>query len=138
MTPHKRKQQSDHQPKSSDSPRRKSARLSKRPERFAEAESSTQPQPRGLSVLSTATEASEAWATLEGEAKERIITYKPQNRADEEKLKPSLDAFLEWLPEGGRESVARDIIDAKTDEDLYSVFRNLVTGLAVPSKRRVL
>jgi hypothetical protein len=88
--------------------------------------------------LSTATEASEAWATLAEEARERITTYQIQNRADEEKLKPFLGAFLEWLPEGGRESMARDIINTKTDGDLYDVFRNLVTGLAVPSKSRVL
>jgi uncharacterized membrane protein YccC len=137
MTPRKRKQP-DQQPESSDSPRRKSARLAKRTESLAQAESSTQQQSRGLSVLSTITEASEAWKTLAEEARERITAYQSQNRVDEEKLKPSLDAFLEWLPEGGRESMARDIINTKTDEDLYSVFKNLVTGLAVPSKSRVL
>jgi hypothetical protein len=56
----------------------------------------------------------------------------------EEKLQPSLNAFIEWLPEGGRESVARDIISAITDKDLYDVFKNLLTGLAAPSKSRVL
>jgi hypothetical protein len=66
MTPRKRKQP-DQQPESSDSPRRKSARLAKR------TESLTQQQSRGLSVLSTITEASEAWSTLAEEARERII-----------------------------------------------------------------
>jgi hypothetical protein len=137
MPPRKRKQP-DQQPESSDSPRRKSTRLSNRTESLAQAETSTQEQSRGLSVLSTTTEASEAWTTLAEEARERITIYQFQNRVDEEKLKPSLNAFLEWLPEGGRESMARDIIYTKTDEDLYSVFKNLVTGLAVPSTSRVL
>jgi hypothetical protein len=56
----------------------------------------------------------------------------------EERLQPSLNAFIEWLPEGGRESVARDIISATTDKDLYDVFKNLLTGLAAPGKSRVL
>jgi hypothetical protein len=44
---------------------------------------------------------------------------------------------VEWLPEGGRESVARDIVNASTDENLYAVFHNLLTGLAAPSKSTV-
>ena len=32
--------------------------------------------------------------------------------------------------------MARDIINATTDEDLYDVFYNLLTGLVVPSKSR--
>lgn len=137
MSPSKRKQP-DQQPESSDSPRRKSTRPTKRTKSLAQAESSTRQQSRGLSVLSTNTETSEAWTELAEAARERITTYQSQNRVDEEKLKPSLDAFLEWLPEGGRESMATDIINTKTDEDLYSVFKNLLTGLAAPSKSRVL
>jgi hypothetical protein len=72
-------------------------------------------------------------------AKARIAKYQSQNpnRVHEEKLQPSLNAFVEWLPEGGRESVARDIVNASTDENLYDVFHNLLTGLAAPSKSRV-
>lgn len=136
MNPRKRKQ-SAQQPESSDSPPRKSARLAKRTESLAQAESSTQAS-QGISALSTPTETPEVWTSLAEGARERISTYQSQKRADEEKLKPSLNAFLEWLPEGGRESMARDIINAKTDEDLYSVFQNLLTGLALPSKSRVL
>ena len=137
MTPRKRKQP-DQQPESSDSPRRKSARIAKRTENSAPGESSIQQQSRGLSVLSTITAASEDWTTLAEEARERISTYKTKDRPNEKKLQPSFNAFLEWLPEGGRESMAGDIINATTDEDLYSVFNNLVTGLAVPSKPIIL
>jgi hypothetical protein len=137
MNPSKRKQQ-DQQPESSNPRRRKSERLAERTKSLAQAESSTQQQPQGVSVLSPPTETSQAWITLLEQARERITSYQSQDRLNEEKLKPSLEAFLKWLPEGGRDSIARDIIDAKTDEDLYAVFNNLVTGLAVPSKSRVL
>jgi hypothetical protein len=43
-------------------------------------------------------------------AKGRITIYLSQNRVHGEKLQPSLNAFVEWLPEGGLESAARDII----------------------------
>ncbi|KAJ5578155.1 uncharacterized protein N7459_007119 [Penicillium hispanicum] len=51
-------------------------------------------------------------------------------------LQPSLNALVTWLPAGGRESVARDIVDATTDKALYDVFHNLLTGLAMPMKAR--
>jgi hypothetical protein len=125
MAPRKR-QQSETSP----APPRKSARLAARPT------SPTREQARGLSVMTTDTESSETWPSLAEAAKARIAKYQPQNRVHEERLQPSLNAFVEWLPEGGRESVARDIINATTDEDLYNVFHNLLTGLAVPSKSR--
>lgn len=34
--------------------------------------------------------------------------------------------------------MARDIVNASTDEALYIVFHNLLTGLAMPSKSKVL
>jgi hypothetical protein len=86
--------------------------------------------------MTTGTESSETWLSLAETAKARITKYQPQNRVYEEKLQPSLIAFVEWLPEGGRESIARDIVDASTDEDLYAVFHDLLAGLAVPSKSR--
>ena len=130
MAPRKRQQSVS--PPASTSPRRKSARLAAQPE------SSTQEQSRGLSVISTNTESSETWPALVEAAEERITKYQFQNRIHEEDLQVSLRAFIEWLPEGGRESVARDIVNATTDEVLYNVFHNLLTGLAVPSKYRVL
>jgi hypothetical protein len=88
--------------------------------------------------MTTDTESSATLPALVEAAKERIARYQSQNRVNEEKLQPSLNAFVEWLPEGGRESVARDITNATTDKDLYAVFYNLLTGLALPSKSRAL
>ncbi|KIN05190.1 hypothetical protein OIDMADRAFT_39565 [Oidiodendron maius Zn] len=65
-------------------------------------------------------------------AKERITKYQSQNRVHEDILQPSLKAFVEWLPEGGQESIARDIINATTDKELYNIFYNLLTGIVVP------
>ncbi|CAI7643200.1 unnamed protein product [Penicillium viridicatum] len=81
-------------------------------------------------------EPSASWLSVAAAAKERIEKYQPEHRSHEQILQPSLNAFIEWLPEGGRESVARDIINATTDKDLYDVFHNLLTGLAIPSKPR--
>lgn len=123
MAPRKRQQ-------SVSPPRRKSARLA------AQSTSSSHEQLRGL--ITTNIEASETWAALKEAAKERIPRYQSENRVHEEKLQPSLNAFIEWLPEGGRESVARDIVNAITDGDLYSVFHSLLTDLTAPSKTRLL
>lgn len=86
--------------------------------------------------MSTDTEPSESWPALKAKARQKIAAYQPQKRPREEILQSSLIAFLEWLPENGRESVARDIVNATTDEALYEVFHTLLTGLAVPSKLR--
>ncbi|KAB8271513.1 hypothetical protein BDV30DRAFT_240487 [Aspergillus minisclerotigenes] len=80
----------------------------------------------------------ESWPLLAEKGRERIARYQPQDRPYDEILKPSLDAFIEWLPRGGRESIARDIVRANTDDDLYQVFANLFRGLAVPSKYKIL
>lgn len=72
--------------------------------------------------MSTDTESSETWPSLAAAAIERIAKYQPKHRAHEQILQPSLDAFVMWLPAGGRESVARDIVDATTDKDLYMSF----------------
>jgi hypothetical protein len=138
MTPGKRKRLGP--PPASPSPRRKSARIAARSS--TSAGPSTQPssstrQQSELSLLSTNTESSETWPSLAEVAKARIAKYQTQNRPNEDKLQSALNAFVQWLPEGGRESVARDIIEAISDEDLYSAFRSLFTALAVPSKSRV-
>lgn len=124
------------------SPQRKSARLAAQAGSSAQASSSAQAgssalaQSRAVSGLSTNTESSLP-ESIEA-AKKRITKYQSQNRLHEENLQPSLNAFLEWLPEGGRESIARDIINATTDKALYDVFNNLLTGLVLPSKFRLL
>ncbi|KAE8408287.1 hypothetical protein BDV37DRAFT_192651 [Aspergillus pseudonomiae] len=115
---------------SASAPRRRSKRLE------AKSAGSSRQQQRGLSVMSTETESSVTWPFLAAAAMERIAKYQPQHRAHEQILQPSLGAFVTWLPAGGRESVARDIVDATTDKDLYDVFHNLLTSLAVPMKAR--
>lgn len=86
-----------------------------------------------FSALSTQPEIPENWPELQIEAASRLEQYVPQQK-DDERLKACLLAFLQWLPEGGRESLARDILQCNTDEDLYKVFLNLRTGLLYTSK----
>ncbi|KAJ5099418.1 hypothetical protein N7532_006419 [Penicillium argentinense] len=76
----------------------------------------------------------ESWTPLLAAAKERIEKYKPADRTDDQLLRPSLEAFLKWLPRGGRDNVARDIFEATSDDALHQVFQNLLLGLATPSK----
>lgn len=71
---------------------------------------------------------------LLSDALQRISTYSAQCLPHEDKLKPALEAFLEWLPDEGKVSVARDILATTTDEELHQVFFNLLTALAMPSK----
>jgi hypothetical protein len=61
--------------------------------------------------MSTEPDTSESWEALplRAEATERIDRYELHNRPDEAVLKASLHAFLQWLPEKGRATVARDI-----------------------------
>lgn len=73
---------------------------------------------------------------LLSDANERISQYAAQGRQDEDKLKPALQAFLEWLPDYGKVSIARDILIATTDDLLHQVSFNLFTTLAVPMKTR--
>jgi hypothetical protein len=59
--------------------------------------------------------------TLVATARDRASNYVPTGRGSEEaNLAPCLHAFLEFLPEEGVVSVARDIIDY---DDLYQVFQ---------------
>ncbi|GKZ35118.1 hypothetical protein AbraIFM66950_005668 [Aspergillus brasiliensis] len=66
-------------------------------------------------------------------AKERISNYSNQGRLLEEKLKVALDASLEWLPEGGKEALVGDILDATSDDKLHGIFFNIFTILAWPA-----
>ncbi|KAJ5170266.1 uncharacterized protein N7500_003049 [Penicillium coprophilum] len=90
--------------------------------------------PCGLSILSTDT--ADSLTSLEQDARTRIHAYENQSLRDETLLKSGLNAFLTWLPEAGRTSIARDIIGTSSDRELYDVFMNLFTGLAVPMKSR--
>ncbi|OJJ46525.1 hypothetical protein ASPZODRAFT_132593 [Penicilliopsis zonata CBS 506.65] len=93
------------------------------------------PQPSRRSARLQALHSSESSGLLTA-AKDRIAHYTDQQRPHEDKLKAALAAFLDWLPDGGRESVARDIVNATTDDQLHAVFYNLLTGLVMPMKVR--
>jgi hypothetical protein len=88
--------------------------------------------PRGLSTLSTDTAVS--LPSLEKSARVKIQDYKNQSLRYDKLVQSSLNAFLTWLPEAGRTSLARDIDETSSDRQLYDVFMNLFTALAAPSK----
>lgn len=68
-------------------------------------------------------------------ARARVERYVNGSRPQEEYLRPSLNAFLEWLPPGGQASVARDIVNTGNDDQkLWQVFHDLLTGVLYPSK----
>ncbi|EKV05517.1 hypothetical protein PDIG_83150 [Penicillium digitatum PHI26] len=90
--------------------------------------------PRGLSTLSTDT--ADSLTSLEKDARVRIEAYENQSLRDETLLKSGLNAFLTWLPEAGRTSLARDVLKTSSGRELYDVFMNLFTGLAAPMKSR--
>lgn len=113
------------------SPPRRSTRLRREP-------STLDTQPSGLSVISTDTEPTENRPTLEHRALQRIDDYQFKDRLDEGILKKTFTAFIDNLPPKGCDSLVRDIIAATTDDQLYEVFRNLVTALVLPSKSRLL
>ncbi|OJJ45151.1 hypothetical protein ASPZODRAFT_160603 [Penicilliopsis zonata CBS 506.65] len=90
----------------------------------------------GIYTFSTDTESSQTLPDLLTAARERIACYEPQGYKEEGKFKAGLNAFLDWLPPGGWESIARDINNATTDSELHDVFFNLLTALAIPMKAR--
>ncbi|PYH38326.1 uncharacterized protein BO87DRAFT_412932 [Aspergillus neoniger CBS 115656] len=66
-------------------------------------------------------------------ARERISRYSNQERLHETKLKATLDASLQWLPDGGKEALASDILDATSDDKLHEIFFNVLTILVWPA-----
>ncbi|KAJ5332723.1 uncharacterized protein MYU51_015313 [Penicillium brevicompactum] len=90
--------------------------------------------PRELSMLSTDT--AESIASLEQDARAKIQDYGSQSRQYDKLVKSGLLAFLTWLPEAGKTSLARDVIGASSEQQLYDVFVNLLTGIASPMKSR--
>ncbi|CAG8195906.1 unnamed protein product [Penicillium salamii] len=90
--------------------------------------------PRGLSTLSTDT--ADSLSSLEKDARTKIQGYENQSLRYDTLLKSGLNAFLTWLPEAGRTSLARDVIETSSDRQLYDVFLNLFTGLAAPMRAR--
>ncbi|KAJ6038389.1 hypothetical protein N7460_008160 [Penicillium canescens] len=62
-------------------------------------------------------------------AQTRISRYKECERSHEKCLTKTLNAALDWLPEGGRDQLANVIIDVEEDDEiLFAVFDNLRTA----------
>jgi hypothetical protein len=77
----------------------------------------------------------ESWTVLSDLARRRVNRYETKSRGSlESKLTACLLACIDYLPDGGKESLARDIRKADTDDDLYAVFSSLCTGLLCPSR----
>ncbi|OJD10285.1 hypothetical protein AJ78_08650 [Emergomyces pasteurianus Ep9510] len=90
--------------------------------------------PRPLSsTLSTET-GDETWEVLSSQATDRINKYVQANRKKDDKVISTLLALLEWLPDEGKLSFARDILACDNDDQLHAVFWNLVTGLLFQMK----
>lgn len=132
-------------------PTRKSARIINR-EPLAGASARATSVETGLSALSTDVKPPETWPDLCRKAKERIDRYEaavddstsPKDKAKgkghektkraDQKLKACMTALLDWLPAGGRDSAARDILQCETDDKLYEMFENICTCLLAPCK----
>ncbi|KAL2825450.1 hypothetical protein BDW59DRAFT_161677 [Aspergillus cavernicola] len=121
------------------SPKKRSGSISLQPprrsRRLADLDEGTS-QKSTLSALSSNLDAGEVWSEIYQNAKDRATNYTPAKRSNDGKLTSLLLALLEWLPQEGKESVAKDINEAKTDDALWEVFQNLVTGLLRPMKAR--
>ncbi|PSS08588.1 hypothetical protein M430DRAFT_37402 [Amorphotheca resinae ATCC 22711] len=77
----------------------------------------------------------ESWTVLSDLARRRVNRYETKSRGSlESKLTACLLACIDHLPDGGRESLARNIRKADTDDDLHAVFSSLCTGLLCPMK----
>lgn len=132
-------------------PTRKSARIIDNRQPLAGPSARAMSVQSGLSTLSTEVEPPETWPDLCRQAKEQIDRYEAavdspkdkgkakakgkgrEKRADK-KLKACMTALLDWLPPGGRDSAARDILQCETDDKLYEMFENIRTCLLAPCK----
>ncbi|KAJ9296394.1 hypothetical protein DTO271G3_5092 [Paecilomyces variotii] len=130
-------------------PTRKSARINT----LAGASARATSVQTGLTGLSTDVEPPETWPDLYRQAKEHIDRYgaasdspkgkgkakakgkgREETRRADQNLKACMTALLDWLPAGGRDSAARDILQCETDDRLYEVFDNIRTCLLAPLK----
>ncbi|KKZ66660.1 hypothetical protein EMCG_00223 [[Emmonsia] crescens] len=128
------KQNKRKRPTSPKTPTRKSIRLAAlQREEQEEAVPNPLSKTRGISILSTES-GDETWEVLSSQATDRINKYIQADRRHDDKVIPTLLAFLKWLPDGGKTSFARDILNSNNDDELHAVFWNLVTGLLYPMK----
>lgn len=113
-----------------ESTRRKSRRIAGKPAAYHE------PLPQNKrhrsEQASPVTNAIE-WKKLSADAKSRIESYRPIQEKQDAKLADLLNAVLDFLPAGGRESVARNILECRNDTELFDIYNNLFTALLLPS-----
>lgn len=64
------------------------------------------------------------WREHKSNAETRLDQYKLDGRTDEKFLVRTLKAALNWLPEGGRDKLAEDILRAEDDSVIWKVFTN--------------
>lgn len=122
---------------SSSSPRRSRRKTAAYSPHDPSAESSTRGRQESeavLSTLSTEPETVESFAALVKSARKKVDEYAPSGREDEQFITPLFHAMLDNLCEEGQTSIAHDLVKAKDDEKIWEQFRNIYTGLLVPSK----
>lgn len=71
------------------------------------------------------------------QATDRINEYVPTTDSNwplQANLMSTLGAFIKFLPQSGKVLIAKDVIQARTDNNPYTVYNNLVTGLLYLSK----
>ncbi|KAJ5931304.1 hypothetical protein N7516_005793 [Penicillium verrucosum] len=73
--------------------------------------------------------ADNTWEERKSQAESRINKYECCGRSNEQCLTKTLNAALNWLPEGGKDLLADDIVIAEGDETLWEVFDNLRTAV---------
>lgn len=124
-------------------PSRKSARIANlqpnlQPEDEGQdaASPSTQPSVQtGISALSTAAESSTSREHKVQETRDRVNRYVPGQRLNDDKLIGCINAFLDWLPEEGIDTVIHGVADCgDSDEKLFQFFGNLAYGLLYPRR----
>ncbi|PGG97677.1 hypothetical protein AJ80_09660 [Polytolypa hystricis UAMH7299] len=80
-------------------------------------------------------ESSESRERKVKEARDRVNRYVPGQQANDDKPMTCLNAFLDWLPEEGVDSVIHDAEKCgDNDESLFECFANLSYGLLYPMK----
>ncbi|CDM29134.1 hypothetical protein DTO012A7_1029 [Penicillium roqueforti] len=74
----------------------------------------------------------DGWNDLKARTHERLSRYEVTKES--EKLQDCFGGLLDWLPPGGRNSIAHDILDAESDEMLLATYENIRTCLLQPIK----
>ncbi|KAJ5727036.1 hypothetical protein N7493_006063 [Penicillium malachiteum] len=72
------------------------------------------------------------WEKLKARAHERLSQFRVTEEC--EKLQDCFTALLNWLPEGGRDAIAHDILGSKSDKKLTADFERICTRLLFPMK----